>query len=65
MRIKRICVLIHIRNKGGLVPSNMFKPPSNLLTDRSKAVLLLWIRFDICVSCLSFVIQYCLFLAAL
>ena len=32
------------------------------LTDRSKAVLLLWILFVICVSCLS-VILSCLFLA--
>ena len=29
----------------------MFKPSSNFLTDRSKAVLLLWIIFVICVSC--------------
>ena len=39
----------------------MFKPSSNFLTDRSKAVLLLWILFVICVSCLS-VILSCLFL---
>ena len=42
----------------------MFKLSSNILTDRSKAVLLLWILFVICVSCLS-VILSCLFLAAL
>ena len=29
----------------------MFKPSSNFLTGRSKAVLLLWILFIICVSC--------------
>ena len=44
--------------------SNMFKPSRNVLTDRSKAVLLLWVLFVICVSGLS-VILSCLFLAAL
>ena len=39
------------------VPSNMFKPSSNFLTDRFKAVLLLWIHFVICVSCLSEVVK--------
>ena len=34
-----------------LVPSNMFKSSINFLTDRSKAVLLLWILFVICVLC--------------
>ena len=34
------------------------------LTDRSKAVLLLWILSDICVSCLSIILS-CLFPAAL
>ena len=29
-----------------LVPSNMLKPSSNILTDRSNAELLLWILFD-------------------
>ena len=47
-----------------LVPSNIFKPSSNYLTDCSKAVLLLWIFLAICVSCLS-VILSCLFLRAL
>ena len=41
-----------------LVLWNMFKPSSNFLTDRSKAVLLLWIHFVISVSCLS--LSYCL-----
>ena len=36
-----------------LVLSNIFKPSSNVLTERSKAVFLLWILFVICVSCLS------------
>ena len=36
-----------------LVPFNMFKPSSNFFADHSKAVLLLWILFEIHVSCLS------------
>ena len=37
-----------------LVPSNnLGSPSSNFLTARSKAVLLLWINFVICVSCHS------------
>ena len=47
-----------------LAPSNMFKSASNFLTDCSKAVLLLWILFVICDSCLS-VILSCLFFVAL
>ena len=31
--------------------SVLFKPSNNFLTDRSKAVLVLWILFVICVSC--------------
>ena len=57
---KFFCYEAHIR----LVPSNMFKPTSNFLTDHSKAVILLWILFVICISCLS-VILSCLFLEAL
>ena len=33
------------------VTLNMFKPSNNFLTGRSKAVLLLWILFAICISC--------------
>ena len=58
-------------NPGPYVPytikarlNGWFKPSSNFLADRSKAVLLLWILFVICVSCVS-VILSCLFLAAL
>ena len=36
-----------------LVPSNMFRPFSHFLTDRSKVMLLLLINFVICVSCHS------------
>ena len=42
----------------------MFKPSSNFLTERSNAVLLLWILFIICVSCFSVILSD-LFLAAL
>ena len=52
MRTKHLCVLIHIRNKGEAGTFKHVKPSSNFLTDRSKAVFLLWILFEICVSCL-------------
>ena len=41
-------VLIHIRNKGEVGTSNMLTPSSNYTTDRSKAELLSWIIFVIC-----------------
>ena len=44
-----------------MVPLNMLKP-SSIFTDQSKAVLLLWITFVICVSCwllLYFLFIYC------
>ena len=47
-----------------MVPWNMFQLSSNYFTDRSKAVLLLWILSVICVL-FVFVILSCLFLAAL
>ena len=34
-----------------LVLSNIFKPSSYFLTDRSNVELLLWILFSICVLC--------------
>ena len=46
-----ICLGPHQKKRVRMVPSNMFKPFSNFLTDRSKAVLPLWIFFDICGSC--------------
>ena len=46
-----------------LVPSNMVKHSSNFLTDRSKALLLLWNLFVIFSSCLS--LSYCLFCSLL
>ena len=52
-----VFVLIHIRNKGevGTIHVTSLSPPviKTLFTDRSKAVLLLWILFVIFVSCLS------------
>ena len=41
-----------------LVPLNMFEPSSNFLTDRFRLVLLLWILFVICFSCLP--LSYCI-----
>ena len=46
-----IC-LNRFRNKGGIGTVKQFKF-SSIFSDRSKAVLLLWILFVICVSCLS------------
>ena len=43
-----------------LVAKIMFMPSSNFLTGRCKVVLLLWILFLICVSCLSLSVSYCL-----
>ena len=54
MGTEHLCVLILVRIKGEVGKLNMFKPFSNCFTDRSKAVLLLWIIFVIYVSCLSF-----------
>ena len=65
MRTKHLCVLILTKLRVGLTPINMFKPFSELFTDRSKAVLLLWNLFVSYVSRLSFFVLSCLFLAAL
>ena len=53
MRTKHLCVLIHIKNKDEVATVKHFKPSSNYVTDCSKGVLLLWILFVVCVSCLS------------
>ena len=53
---RNICDTSELRVR--LVPKNMLKPISNFVTDRSKAVLLLWVLLVICVSCLS--ASYCL-----
>ena len=39
------CVLVHIKTRVRLVPWNWLKPFSEIFTDRSKAVLLLWIFY--------------------
>ena len=53
MQTKYLFVFLHIRNKGEVGDKNMFKPSSIFFTDRTMAVILLWILFVICVSCLS------------
>ena len=62
MRTKHLFVLIHIIKRVRFVPSNMFKPSSNILTVPRQCFFCgsVWM----CVSCLSFIL-YCLFLAAL
>ena len=53
MQTKHLCVLIHILTKGEVgAPLNRFKPSSKMFTDRSKAVLLLWIFYVFSVLCL-------------
>ena len=51
MHTKHLCILIHIRTKGEVgAPLNWFKPSrKNIFTDRSKAVLLLWIIYVVSV----------------
>ena len=53
MQTKHICVLIHIWTKDEVgAPLNRFKPFVKYFTDRSKAVLLLWIFYNFSVLCL-------------
>ena len=48
-----LCALVHIWTKGEVVvPLNRFKPSSKIFTDRSKAILLLWIFYVFSVLCL-------------
>ena len=56
IRTKHLFFLIYIRNKGEVGAAKHNKALEYFFTDRSKAVLLVWILFVICVSCLS----YCL-----
>ena len=50
MQTKHLCVLIDIRIKGEVgIVEHVYKPSGNFLTDCSKAALLLWILFVICV----------------
>ena len=46
------CVLVHIRIKGEFGAVNWFKPSSKYFTDRSKAVLLLWMFYVLSILCL-------------
>ena len=54
MRTKHVYVLIHIRIKADSGIVGRVWALWYFFTDRSNAVLLLWIRFVICVSRLSF-----------
>ena len=56
MQTKHLSAFIYIRNKVRFVPSNMFKPSINFLIDRSKTVLLFWIVFVVCVSCINYIV---------
>ena len=50
MQTKHLCILIHTRTKSEVcAPLNRFKPSSEIFTDRSKAVLLLWTIYVISV----------------
>ena len=56
MGTKHMCVMSEVGI--WLVPSGVFGPSSNFLTERSKAVPLLWILFVACVLCLT--LSHCL-----
>ena len=54
IRTKHLFVLINIRNKGEVCAIKLVKALQfNIFTDRSKAVLLLWIICVTCILCLS------------
>ena len=57
MQTKYLCVLIHIWIKGevGAVKTGL-SPPVKYFTDRSKAVLLLWIFYVFVLSCVCYVL---------
>ena len=57
MQTKHLCVLIHTSTKGEIGATlNRFKPSSKYLTERSKAIILLWIFYGVfsvlCFLCL-------------
>ena len=61
MQTKNLCVLIHILIKGE-VGSTGLSPPVKYFTDRSKAVLLLWIFYVFVLSCVCYVfVRICLY----
>ena len=47
MRTKYLCVLMNFRIRGKVGTVQQDKPSSNLITDRFKLVILLWIIFVI------------------
>ena len=56
------CVLVHIRIKGEMGAVKLVEAPQyNILTDRSKAVLLLWIIYFLfmCCVCRGLASVYC------
>ena len=57
MLTKYICLFVHIRIKGEAGVVKLVTPPVNYFTDRSKAVLLLWIIYVF--FCLVFVMPLC------
>ena len=54
MQTKYLCVLIHIWIKGEVGAG--LSPPVKYFTDRSKAVLLLWIFYVFVLSCVCYVL---------
>ena len=51
------CVLVHIRIKGEVLRRKTgLSPPVKYFTDRSKAVLLLWIFYVFVLSCVCYVL---------
>ena len=62
MQNKYLCVLIHILIKGEVGAVKPVSPPVKYFTDRSKAVLLLWIFYDFVLSCVCYVfVRLCLY----
>ena len=55
MQTKYLCVLITFELRVRLAPLKWFKPSSKIFTDRSKAVLLLWIFYVFVLSCVCYV----------
>ena len=56
MQTKHLCVLIHIRINGEVGTVKLIYASSNFITDRPKAVLLLWIFCIICI-CLYHIVM--------
>ena len=56
MQTKYLCVLIHIWIKGEVGAVNCLSPPVKHFTDRSTAVLLLWIFYVFVLSYVCYVL---------